>query len=343
MKLCTVDRVQGISVEDFESYYLNGETPLIIENYLDEWPARKWTLSLMKEKAGHNEVFVRRKTAMESYKSGLKYNIESMKFSEYIDNIINENKKSFDSYLAVQNIRKALPELEADLRLPKYVKKIHGGPFLWIAQKGHYEFCHFDPDDNFLIVLSGEKHVRLYPAANLHNLYPNKLGSKGKTIQSSINDCSDPDFKMFPELGNATCYECTVKEGEMLFFPAFWWHQVTSTKQTISINIFFGNDGDNSYLSKVMSGNQWESFKYWLLNIVEQNKNKSQFQMVLQHLEESLTNFLLKQWHEIPSEYQLDILVRTILDYCELEDIPTCKEKKRHAPPLKIRGLLWRS
>lgn len=129
----------------------------------------------------------------------------------------------------------------------------------------------------------------------------------------------------------------------MLFFPAFWWHQVTSTKQTISINIFFGNDGDNAYLSKVMSGDQWQSFKYWLLNIVEQNRTKSQFQGVLQHLDETLINFLLKQWHEIPTTQQVNTLVRTVLDYCGLKEIPTCIEKKRWAPPLKIRGLLWRS
>ena len=37
-----------------------------------------------------------------------------------------------------------------------------------------------------------------------------------------------------------------------LFIPAFWWHQVTSTEQAISVNIFWGDAGVNSYLSKVM-------------------------------------------------------------------------------------------
>ena len=203
MKIYDIEHVEDISVEAFAEGYLNGNKPLIIKKYIDDWPARKWSLSTLKEKAGHNEVFVRRKTASEFYKAGLKYNIESMKFSEYINNIEENNTKSFNSYLAVQNIRKALPELEADIELPKYVKKLHGGPYIWIAQKGHYEFCHFDPDDNFLIVLSGEKHVKLYPATDLENLYPNELGSKGKTIQSSIN-CSVPDLVKFPKFANAT-------------------------------------------------------------------------------------------------------------------------------------------
>ena len=128
----------------------------------------------------------------------------------------------------------------------------------------------------------------------------------------------------------------------MLFFPAFWWHQVTSTQQTISINIFFGNEGDNVYLSRIMNGHQWESFKYWFLNIIQQNIGTKQFEGVLQHLPESLTYFLLKQWHEVPTEDQLNTLIRIVLDYCGLETIPALEKKRNHAPPLKIRGLLWR-
>ena len=37
-----------------------------------------------------------------------------------------------------------------------------------------------------------------------------------------------------------------------LFIPAFWWHQVTSVKETISINIFWGDAGVNDFLTKVM-------------------------------------------------------------------------------------------
>ena len=129
-----------------------------------------------------------------------------MTFSEYISNIEKGNKKAFSSYLAVQNVRKALPELECDIQIPKYIKKLHGGPFLWFAMKGHYEFCHFDPDDNFLIVLSGRKHVRLYPACYLENLYPNPLGSRGKTIQSNV-DCNCPSLDIHPKFSAAKCCE----------------------------------------------------------------------------------------------------------------------------------------
>ena len=39
----------------------------------------------------------------------------------------------------------------------------------WLTIKGHYEFCHFDPDDNFLVMIQGRKQVRsvdlsIYPS-----------------------------------------------------------------------------------------------------------------------------------------------------------------------------------
>lgn len=175
----TVPAVVNLSVDEFETNYLNAEKPVLIRNYLSEWPSLEWNLENLKEKAGHNEVFVRRNTSQQSYKTGKKYNIQSMLFSSYIENLECNNVISQNSYLAVQNIRKALPELANDIKVPEYVKKIHGGPFLWLARNGHYEFCHFDPDDNFLIVLSGRKKVKLYEAKHLQRLYPNPLGYKG--------------------------------------------------------------------------------------------------------------------------------------------------------------------
>lgn len=337
-----VERVENLSVKDFKMNYLDKCIPVIIENYLSTWPAFNWTLDSVKKKAGHRDVFVRRNTDSDDYKLGQKYNIESMKFEEYITNIQQGNKKANTSYLAVQNIKKTFPELDTDLKVPEYIGKVHGGPFLWVAHQGHYEFCHFDPDDNFLIVISGKKHVRLYEC-DVENMYPNKLGSKGKTIQSQVN-CDYPDLEKFPQFKNVLSYECFIESGEMLFFPAFWWHQVTSVETTISVNIFFGDEGTNSYISKVMKGPQWKSFEYWLLNIIEQNKDKESFKRVLNYLPLSIKNFLLKQWHEIPNDEQLKTLTHAVMDYLGLNELPnTEKTIANHAPSLKIRGLLWRS
>ena len=56
--------------------------------------------------------------------------------------------------------------------------KLHLGPYLWLALKGHYEFCHFDPDDNFLTMIRGRKQVKSW-----------KIEKKSK--RSSRSDWSD--------------------------------------------------------------------------------------------------------------------------------------------------------
>lgn len=103
-----------------------------------------------------------------------------------MDNLEALNKKAQSSYLAVQNMRRSLPQIAGDLVMPPLVGKIHGGPFLWLAPKGHYEYSHVDPDDGLLMILRGSKHVRLHSPDQLDRMYPNSLGSKGRTIQSQV-------------------------------------------------------------------------------------------------------------------------------------------------------------
>ncbi|XP_072178522.1 tRNA wybutosine-synthesizing protein 5-like [Diadema setosum] len=336
-----IPRVSSLTDDVFRDLHLRKGVPVIITDVAHKWPAAEWTLDELTRKAGHNKAFIRQQTDQESYKVGKSYSIRESPLSDYISDIRAENSRAKSSYLAVQNIRSTFPELEADVPVPGYVGKLHGGPYLWIAMKGHYEFCHFDPDDGLLVILQGSKKVRLY-GCDLQPLYPNPLGSRGRTIQAQVN-CDNPDTSAFPEFTRVQCHECVLNAGEMLFIPAFWWHQVTSLEMTISVNFFFGDGGENEYLAKIMEPMRWQAFSHWLLNIVEQNRPFASFQRVLQDLPESLTSFLLKTWHERPSPEQLDRLVRLVLEHMDLEALPKGEPRtSKHPPVMKIRGLLWR-
>lgn len=62
---------------------------------------------------------------------------------------------------------------------------------------------------------------------DVHSMHPNKLGSKGRTIQSQIN-CDQLQEDLSPEIvekyRNVTCSYCLLKESDILYFPAFWWY-----------------------------------------------------------------------------------------------------------------------
>ncbi len=51
---------------------------------MPECAARQWTLASLRERAGENQVFVRRNTNQASYRTGRAYNVVQMPFSESV-------------------------------------------------------------------------------------------------------------------------------------------------------------------------------------------------------------------------------------------------------------------
>ncbi|XP_074662267.1 bifunctional peptidase and arginyl-hydroxylase JMJD5-like [Tubulanus polymorphus] len=340
-KNISIAKVCKIAPEQFSKDYLTPGKPVVIQGALDDWPASKWNLNYLCEKVGQNKVLIRGKTNSDEYKVGKQHTIRESTFQEYVNDLLANNSRAQSSYLAVQNIKQAFPQIEAEAPLPSYVGKIHCGPYLWVAHKGHYEYCHIDPDDNFLIMISGYKQLRLF-GCDLDNLYPNPFGAKGKTIQSQV-DCDNPDLTRFPKFSQATCYHSIIGPGDMLFIPAFWWHQVTSLDVAISVNTFCGDAGDNVYITKIMNDSRWPIFSHWFLNVIEQNRPHESFQRILSRLPEAIRAFILNKWHEHPTDEQIQVLVDLVKKHLGIEELPEDIHKSKYPPLIKIRGLLWRS
>lgn len=336
-----VKREKSLDVEEFERNFLMPQCPVIIEDHLNDLPQSKWSIDYLLKRVSDNKINVRGRTNQEDYRVGKNYIIRTTTFGEYITDIEKANAKGVSSYMAVQNISKVFPEIYSEFQMPRYVKKIHNGPFLWIARGGHYEFCHFDSSEGMLMMISGIKRIKLYNSSDLDNLYPNPLGSKGKTIQSQV-DCENPDVSKHPDFLKAQCFSCVLRGGEMLYIPAFWWHQVTSETEAVSVNVFFGDEGSNCFVSRHLTSPSWPAFKYWLLNIIEQNRPHDSFARTLERLPLCVENFLLKQFHEVATPEQLDFLLQTIMEHVGVTKLPEFTQGGKHPPMLKIRGLRWR-
>ena len=135
-----------------------------------------------------------------------------------------------------------------------------------------------------------------------------------------------------------------VKEGDIFYFPAFWWHQVTSP-----VDWFFGDADSNTLTAKVLKSSQRGSLMHWILNIVQQNRPWPSFKRLLVNLKESLRHFLYKQWHEQLEPEQIDEIYAEIIDHLKLQDLlQECLgneaycAKTKNPPTLRIRGLLMR-
>ena len=336
---------ENLSIQDFQENYFSKAKPVIITGLVQTWPCFQWTIDGLMKRVGENEVLIRGKTNKEDYKLGKSYTIRRDTFRNYCQDLLQCNARARSSYLAVASLQQAFPQLLDDLPLPEYLTtngKIHLGPYMWVALAGHYEFNHFDPDDNFLIQLNGRKQIRLFGLEYLESLYPNKLGSQGKTIQSQVN-LDNPDIEKYPLFATTKCQYAILSPGEMLFIPAFYWHQVSALDSGISANIFFGNGGENNYLEKVLRAPYRDHFKYWLLNIIEQNRSYSDtFSKMIHRLPEVLRHFFIKQWHEVASEQQIGRVIQMIEEEIKLNEIPHVNTETKFPPPLKIRGLRGR-
>ena len=81
--------------------------------------------------------------------------------------------------------------------------------------------------------------------------------------------------------------------------------QVTALDTGISLNMFYGDPGDNVFISKMFREPYRQHFHYWFLNIIEQNRDQQSFKKILSRLPEVCGHFFVKQWHEVPSEAQV--------------------------------------
>lgn len=95
-------------------------------------------------------------------------------------------------------------------------------------------------------------------------------------------------------------------------------------------------------MEKVLRPPYRDHFKYWLLNILEQNRDCDTFPKIVNRLPEVLSHFFLKQWHEIASTEQIQRVIEMLEESIDLCDLPKIQSQSKFPPPLKIRGLRGR-
>jgi hypothetical protein len=163
-------------------------------------------------------------------------------FNKLKENFINEPLL----YMAQQNIDVIHPELkdllEFDKLIPKNKVKQRN---LWLGPGNTKAPLHMDPDDNFFMQLMGSKKFYLYSPSDTKFLYANSPFSKSPEFSQVI--ANNLDLSAYPNSKYAKLIEVHINAGEILFLPAYWWHEVVNgLGNSISINFwcrtkFFGN------------------------------------------------------------------------------------------------------
>jgi len=144
-------------------------------------------------------------------------------FNEFVEAAF-ERKEGGYSYL--QDDVNSLPMIRDDYALPRMMedKGLLRGKF-WLSGAGLITPLHYDPVETFHWVIRGAKRFLSYQPG-VRRFYPFPARSTAPFI--SQVDPDHPDPERFPRFQGAKCVEFSVNEGEILYLPAFWWHQVYS-------------------------------------------------------------------------------------------------------------------
>ncbi|MFA9563609.1 MAG: cupin-like domain-containing protein [Acidimicrobiales bacterium] len=110
---------------------------------------------------------------------------------------------------------------------------------IWVGSEGVVTPLHHDAWTGLLFQMSGSKRILMFSPDDRPNLSftsPFAVGDRWSTLPGRSDD-ADP--ARHPRLAKATRYEATLEEGEVLFIPPFWSHEIEALEPNISIPFRF--------------------------------------------------------------------------------------------------------
>ena len=220
MQLQKIDRVKTISKEDFLKNYFKPQKPVVIEHFVDDWPAvTKWNLDYMANIAGDKTVPLYDNRPV-SHKDGFNEPHAKMKMREYVELLKREPTKY---RIFLWNILKEIPQLQKDFSYPDFgLKLIKSLPMLFFGGEDSYTFMHYDIDlaNIFHFHFHGKKEVIIFDQKQNDYLYkiPYSL------ITREDIDFANPDYEKWPALKKLKGYTAHLEHGNMLYMPEGYWH-----------------------------------------------------------------------------------------------------------------------
>jgi hypothetical protein len=100
-------------------------------------------------------------------------------------------------------------------------------PSIWIGNRTTAS-AHYDMSNNIAVCVVGRRRFTLFPPDQIANLYPGPLEpTPGGQVVSMVN-VSAPDLERYPRFAEAqsVAQVAELKAGDVLFYPALWWHHV---------------------------------------------------------------------------------------------------------------------
>ncbi|KAI8082624.1 jmjC domain-containing protein 7 [Gilbertella persicaria] len=275
--------------------------PAIIKGAFDHWPARtQWTNEYLRSKMGEATVTVA--ITPNGYADAVTFDPVTnkeyfampyeahMTFNGFLD--IMEGKVISDHahYISLQNSSLSIEysalekDVDEDIRwCSEALGKQPDAVNFWFGDEKSTTSLHKDPYENCYAVIRGQKTFILYPPSEYYCMHesmyrnaiyePNEANIlelkplESKTPWIPVNPL-EPDLDRFPRFAYACPITITVEEGDMLYLPALWFHQVLQqgSEGVIAINYWYDMDYRNILYPTI------GLHRRWMTGIIENNR-----------------------------------------------------------------------
>jgi Cupin-like domain len=218
--------------------------PVLLTDVVRQWAAfSKWTPAYLSRNLGDQEVEVfanplQGGDPIAAYVTGRR---RRMKFSELISLVFSQEISDRLYYLWGGGLR-YLKHLRCDIALPacQHVRLDERGSGLWIGHKGNLTPLHYDTWQGCLAQLSGRKRVTLISPQETSNIYQASPWSLRSFSTRLPQHSKDADATQFPKTRRLRRLEVVLEPGQLLYIPPYWWHEVESLDNSISLAVRYG-------------------------------------------------------------------------------------------------------
>ncbi|HEX6096256.1 MAG TPA: cupin-like domain-containing protein [Thermoanaerobaculia bacterium] len=242
----TTTTLPRVTREQFAEKFFARQLPAIVTDATADWGmSGRWSPEYLASLIGSKQVSVsvsaNGKFSYDASGRGTSANFaeERMTFAEAARQVAEADGDRL-LYVMQQSIPKQFPELMKEIRVPQWVPKAEETSInLWFGRSSVTPL-HYDATNNFFAQQYGEKHWTIFSPADTPHVYPQPIDSKMAHL--SAVDLDAPDLRLHPNFSLARPIRFTVHPGELLYLPAFWWHQVRSPAVSTSVSIWWMPD-----------------------------------------------------------------------------------------------------
>jgi len=243
MNIQPIQRIENPSFDEFQTKFGLPNKPVIISGVANDWSASSlWQPEMFKDMFGDIPAPLRASDNEIDVFFGQYKEQKVMSIADYIDSInstdINGQRPGYLGNIPLNSplTQQYFDKIKSHFSFPDYFPENSGNEIrLWIGATNQKSTIHNDNYHNFNAQIFGKKTFLLFPPEEYEKLSIVKIDDE---LWSSPIDPQQPDLDKFSSFKEINGLEAELQVGDILFIPAFWWHQARTITTAINLNMW---------------------------------------------------------------------------------------------------------